>query len=326
MAPRPRASSPLGHDRLGMCRAPGPGLPDPALRRPSVGSASSSRGPRGRRPRRSVAGHRHADSARADRPAHRSPRVRHGHLHVAGGLRQILPDDRVMGCPAAPRIPGMVDAQAFTAPVPTTSDLILLAVAGAGLAALCVDTLFVSVRSPLLAGIPILVLFAGSTYLQFGRAPWWTFPPAAAAWLLILAADQRDWVREWGRVPAHDPDPRPVDTRSARGCRRDRRRPGRRVGPARSRGGRGPWDRRRRRGRLRGRRPGSPGPAGVDAPQPDVVERLRGRSLSHGQRLAVVLPGHDAGELRRRDVAPACRAGERSRPRLADPRDRPDDG
>lgn len=97
---------------------------------------------------------------------------------------------------------GMLDAQAFSAPVPTLPDLILLAVGGAGLAALCVDTLFVSVRSALLAGLPILVLFVGAALLQFGRAPWWTFAPAAVGWLLILAADQRERVREWGGVAA----------------------------------------------------------------------------------------------------------------------------
>ncbi|MDI1289714.1 MAG: DUF3488 and transglutaminase-like domain-containing protein, partial [bacterium] len=95
---------------------------------------------------------------------------------------------------------GMVDAAAFSAPVPTIPDLILLAVGGAGLAALCVDTLFVSVRSALLAGLPILVLYIGSSVLQFGSAPWWMFPAAAVGWLLILAADRRDALRDWGRV------------------------------------------------------------------------------------------------------------------------------
>ena len=95
---------------------------------------------------------------------------------------------------------GMLDAQAFSAPVPTLPDLILLGVGGAGLAALCVDTLFATVRSAMLAGIPLFVLYIGSSVLQFGRAPWWTFPPTAIGWLLILAADQRDSIREWGRV------------------------------------------------------------------------------------------------------------------------------
>ena len=93
---------------------------------------------------------------------------------------------------------GMADAQAFAAPVPTTTQLILLAAGGAGLAALSVDTLFVSVRSPLLAGLPLAVLYLGSAILLFGPAPWWQFAPAAAGWLLLLAADQRERVRDWG--------------------------------------------------------------------------------------------------------------------------------
>lgn len=92
---------------------------------------------------------------------------------------------------------GLLDAQAFSAPVPTLPGLVLLAVAGAGLAALCLDTFLASVRSPLLAGLPILVLFAGAAVLQFGQAPWWPFLAASTAWLLVLAADQRERVRAW---------------------------------------------------------------------------------------------------------------------------------
>jgi hypothetical protein len=95
---------------------------------------------------------------------------------------------------------GMYDAQMLPAPVPTTPQLTLLVVGAAGLAALSIDTLFVSVRSPILAGIPIVTLYLGGTLLMFGRTQWWQFPPAAAAWLLLLAADQRDRVREWAGV------------------------------------------------------------------------------------------------------------------------------
>jgi hypothetical protein len=93
---------------------------------------------------------------------------------------------------------GMADAATFAAPVPTLPQLILLAVGGAGLAALSIDTLFVCVRSPILAGLPIGTLYLGSALLLFGRAPGWQFPPAAIAWLLLLAADQRERIREWG--------------------------------------------------------------------------------------------------------------------------------
>ena len=93
---------------------------------------------------------------------------------------------------------GMREAQALSAPVPTHPQLVLLAVGGAGLAALSVDTLFVSIRSPILAGIPLACLYIGSALMQFGQAPWWQFAPPAIAWLLLLAADQRERVRDWG--------------------------------------------------------------------------------------------------------------------------------
>ncbi len=96
---------------------------------------------------------------------------------------------------------GLQDSQVLAAPVPTEPQLILLAVGGAALTALCLDSLFVSLRMPMLAGIPIAVVYAGSTFLLFGRGPWWPFIPAAIAWLLILAADQRARIRDWSGVP-----------------------------------------------------------------------------------------------------------------------------
>ena len=92
---------------------------------------------------------------------------------------------------------GLVDAEAYVAPVTPFPGLVLLAVGGAGLAALSADTLFVSVRSPILAGIPIAALYLAPAMMNLNGAPWWTFPAAAAAWLMILAADQRELVRTW---------------------------------------------------------------------------------------------------------------------------------
>jgi transglutaminase-like putative cysteine protease len=97
---------------------------------------------------------------------------------------------------------GLLDSQALMAPVPTLPGLVLLAAGGVGLVALSTDTLFVSVRSPLLAGLPLLALFLAAALIPQGGAPWWAFPLPAAGWLLILAADQRDQVRAWGRLPS----------------------------------------------------------------------------------------------------------------------------
>lgn len=97
---------------------------------------------------------------------------------------------------------GLLDAQEFMAPVPTLTGLVLLAAGGVGLVALSTDTLFVSVRSPLLAGVPLLAMYLTVALTLRGGAPWWAFPLPAAGWLLILAADQRDNVRRWGGLAA----------------------------------------------------------------------------------------------------------------------------
>jgi hypothetical protein len=96
---------------------------------------------------------------------------------------------------------GLLDADAFSAPVPVLPGLVLLGVVSAGIIAMALDTLIVSVRAPLIGGLVVLGLYAGCAALQFGRAPWWTFPVAAAGWLLALAADQRDRLREWADLP-----------------------------------------------------------------------------------------------------------------------------
>ncbi len=97
---------------------------------------------------------------------------------------------------------GLLDAQTFAAPVPPFPGLVLVAVGGIGLVALSTDTLFVSVRGPILAGLPLLALYLVPAVISASGAPWWSFAPAAVGWLLILAADQRERVRDWGGLPA----------------------------------------------------------------------------------------------------------------------------
>lgn len=92
---------------------------------------------------------------------------------------------------------GMQDASTFAAPVPALTGMVLLAAGGVGLVTLCVDTLFVSIRAPLLGGLPLLALFLAPAVMLIDGAPWWSFPLPAVGWLLILAADQRDRVRMW---------------------------------------------------------------------------------------------------------------------------------
>jgi len=93
---------------------------------------------------------------------------------------------------------GLQDAQDFAAPAPPFAGLVLLMVGGIGLVALATDTLFVSVRAPLLAGLPLLALYLAAALIPSAGAPWWAVALAVCGWLLILAADQRDRVRAWG--------------------------------------------------------------------------------------------------------------------------------
>jgi transglutaminase-like putative cysteine protease len=97
---------------------------------------------------------------------------------------------------------GLLDAQTFAAPVPTFPGMVLLAAGGVGLVALSTDTLFVSVRAPLLAGVPLLAMYLAAALTLDSGGPWWAFPLPAAGWLLILAADQRDSIRRWGGLTA----------------------------------------------------------------------------------------------------------------------------
>jgi len=97
---------------------------------------------------------------------------------------------------------GLVDAEQMVAPVPSLTGLTLLAVGGIGIVAFSVDTLFVSVRSPILAGFPLAIMYLAPAMISAAGPPWWTLPLAGAGWLLVLAADQRDRVRQWGGLPS----------------------------------------------------------------------------------------------------------------------------
>jgi transglutaminase-like putative cysteine protease len=115
---------------------------------------------------------------------------------------RILPTSAAWDVLRALTAAGMLDAQTYAAPVATWPGMVLLALGGVGLAALSADSLYVSVRSPMLAGLPLLSLYLAPALMLRGGAPWWSFPLAAAGWLLILAAGQRDRMREWTNLPS----------------------------------------------------------------------------------------------------------------------------
>ena len=75
--------------------------------------------------------------------------------------------------------------------------LLLLIVAGIGLAALVVDTLAAGLDLPGMTLIPLATLFAVPWLVNRGSAPWWAFPLVALGWLAILSALQRDRASRW---------------------------------------------------------------------------------------------------------------------------------
>ncbi|MBI1351889.1 MAG: hypothetical protein GC156_12305 [Actinomycetales bacterium] len=99
---------------------------------------------------------------------------------------------------------GMQDAEAYGSPAPALTGMVLLTVGGVGAVALSVDTLFVCVRSPILAGLPLAALFLAPAMINASGPPWWALPVAGIGWLLVLAADQRERVQSWGSLASED--------------------------------------------------------------------------------------------------------------------------
>ncbi|HEY2549768.1 MAG TPA: transglutaminaseTgpA domain-containing protein [Streptosporangiaceae bacterium] len=91
----------------------------------------------------------------------------------------------------------------FAPPVPATRPLELLVAAGVGLVAVVADVIAVRLRSPALAGLPLLVLFCVpvTTTVKFsGLGAAVAFCLAITGYLALLAADGRDRLRVWGRL------------------------------------------------------------------------------------------------------------------------------
>jgi transglutaminase-like putative cysteine protease len=93
---------------------------------------------------------------------------------------------------------GLEDVQTLASPVPTSSQLVLLAVLGVGAIAVVVDLLAVRHRQVVVSGLPLLLLFAVPSAVQRGQLGVLPFLLGAAGWLGLLLADSSDQVRQWG--------------------------------------------------------------------------------------------------------------------------------
>ncbi|MFD7819184.1 DUF3488 and DUF4129 domain-containing transglutaminase family protein [Streptomyces sp. NPDC059785] len=94
---------------------------------------------------------------------------------------------------------GGEDVGRYAIPAPLSDGIRLMLVGGVLLIGLAVDALAVTYRSAAPAGLPLLALYSVAAGLSGGAADWY-FLPAAAGYLILLLAEGRDRLSQWGRV------------------------------------------------------------------------------------------------------------------------------
>ncbi|SDK07383.1 transglutaminase TgpA family protein [Streptomyces indicus] len=95
---------------------------------------------------------------------------------------------------------GGEDVGNYATPAPLTDGIRLMLVGGVLVIGLVVDALAVTFRSAAPAGLPLLALYSVAAGLSDGGAGWLFFVLAAAGYLLLLLAEGRDRLSQWGRV------------------------------------------------------------------------------------------------------------------------------
>ncbi|MBL1084730.1 transglutaminase domain-containing protein [Streptomyces actinomycinicus] len=95
---------------------------------------------------------------------------------------------------------GSDDVSRYAIPAPLTDGIELLLIGGALVIGLLVDTLAVTFRSAAPAGLPLLALYSVAAGLSDGGADWLWFLVAAAGYLMLLLAEGRERLAQWGRV------------------------------------------------------------------------------------------------------------------------------
>ncbi|MEU1007988.1 DUF3488 and transglutaminase-like domain-containing protein [Streptomyces sp. NPDC005890] len=95
---------------------------------------------------------------------------------------------------------GADDVGRYAIPAPLTDGIKLMLIGGVLVIGLLVDVLAVTVRSAAPAGLPLLALYSVAAGLSDGGADWLWFLVAAAGYLMLLLAEGRDRLAQWGRV------------------------------------------------------------------------------------------------------------------------------
>ncbi|MEV1021456.1 DUF3488 and transglutaminase-like domain-containing protein [Streptomyces sp. NPDC050264] len=126
------------------------------------------------------------------------------------------------------------DVGRYMIPAPLSDGIRLMLVGGTLVIGLLVDTLAVTFRSAAPAGLPLLALYSVAAGLSDGGTDWLWFLCAAGGYLLLLLAESRDRLSQWGRVfggtgrpPAGTPG---ADSRGGGGGALAPVRTGRRIG------------------------------------------------------------------------------------------------
>ncbi|MFD4023411.1 DUF3488 and DUF4129 domain-containing transglutaminase family protein [Streptomyces sp. NPDC058576] len=97
-------------------------------------------------------------------------------------------------------VAGGEDVGTYSTPAPLTDGIKLMVVGGVILIGLAVDAMAVTFRSAAPAGLPLLALYSVAAGLSDGGAGWLWFLLAASGYLLLLLAEGRDRLSQWGRV------------------------------------------------------------------------------------------------------------------------------
>lgn len=92
------------------------------------------------------------------------------------------------------------DVSRYSIPAPLSDGIRLMLVGGVLVIGLLVDTLAVTFRSAAPAGLPLLALYSVAAGLSDNGIDWLWFLLAAAGYLMLLLAEGRDRLSQWGRV------------------------------------------------------------------------------------------------------------------------------
>jgi transglutaminase-like putative cysteine protease len=110
---------------------------------------------------------------------------------------------------------GMDDVANYSAPAPVTPGLVALCSLGIGLVTILAFAFAVSLRAPVLAGGPLVALYAVPAGVVQDGALWWGFVLAAIGWLVIVTADSRLRLAAWGQVLPRSDAPVDLQTRTS---------------------------------------------------------------------------------------------------------------